>query len=198
MTTQPQFQISAPFTVTMQPDATGTLQVIDTGSQPITVHASLGRYSGHALMYPAADNATKTHTGAPWITIDGPASFTLQPGQAKVVHISSHVPAGTQGNHYIDLVWTASPVKAAAGPLHLTGGVATTVTLPMPGIAVPAGPDHLPRPVAAPGHGGIGTLDLAGIGMAVALVASVAGLVLRRRRRNRKSQVRAGRQEVSA
>ena len=197
MTTQSAhpYAITAPGSMTIKANSSGQFQVINAGQKPIVVHESLGRYSPYAIQYPAADHATKTTMSHPWLTIDGPSSFTLNPGQLREVHVSTHVPAGAQGNHYLNILWTASPVKAVTGPLHLNGAVASTVTIPLPGIAQPvSSATSLPRPHAAPHHG-LATVDLAGAGLAAALVASVAGLAIRRARRSRRSR-RA--QEVAA
>ena len=191
-TTHP-FSISAPFTMTVKPNTeSGTFKVTNTGSQAISVHESVARLSEHSIMYPAADHATTTHMGAPWLTVS-PHDFTIAPGQAETVHIAAHVPAGVQGNHYLEVVWTAKPAHAVSGPLHLAGAVATTTIIPMPGIAQPVTSQGVPRAPLAPHHG-LSTVDLAGAGLAAALVASVAGLVIRRARRSRRNR----RAEVTA
>jgi hypothetical protein len=180
------YQISAPFTMTVSPDGkSGTFQVTNTGTQPITVRESLSRLSPLALKYPAADHATTTHTGAPWLSVS-PTVFTLAPGQAEAVHISARVPSGAQGTHYLNVVWAASPVAAVSGPLHLAGAVATTVGIPLPGIAVPAGPDRLPAAPHLPGGGGFSTVDMGGALCGVAVVAAAAVTAVRRRRRARR------------
>jgi hypothetical protein len=183
---QPQFRISAPFSMTLQPDSSGTFQVVNTGTQPLSVHGALGRYSHGALTYPAADHATTVSMGSPWVSFS-PAHFVLAPGHAQAVHVTDRVPSGVTGGHSIDIVWSAQPVHAVGGPLHLAGAVASTITIPGPGVAVPVtGPGHLAAPV--PGHmggGGLSTLDAgtAGIGFIVAAVAVTA--VWRRRRARR-------------
>jgi hypothetical protein len=182
--TQHPFQLTAPFSMTVQPDTSGTFQVVNTGTQPLAVRGTLGRYSHGALKYPAASHATTMTMGTPWVSFT-PAHFTLAPGHAETIRVTDHVPAGAQGEHFIDLVWTASPVRAAGGPLHLSGAVASTVGIPLPGVAVPvAGPGRLAAP--HPGHmggSGLPVADLAG-GVLVPVLLAVAGLAAWRRRRH--------------
>jgi len=190
------YEITAPATMTMKANTSGQFTIVNTGTKPIIVHESLGRYSPYAIQYPAADHATRTTMSHPWLTVNGPSSFTLAPHAARTVHVSSHVPAGAQGNHYLNILWTATPVRAVSGPLHLSGAVASNVIIPLPGIAQPvSSATSLPAGHLAPHHGGIGAVDLAGAGLAAALIASVATLVIRRRRRNRRAARRA---EVAA
>src|ERR1700749_4371160 len=94
---QPPFQITAPASMTVQPNTSGTFQIINTGTQPVKIHESLGRYNPYAIQYPAADHATKTTMGHPWLSVT-PGDFVLQPHTARTVHISAHVPAGATGN----------------------------------------------------------------------------------------------------
>jgi hypothetical protein len=179
MTTSP-FSLSAPFSMSVAPGASGSFEVTNSGTKPLTVHESLARLSARSIQYPAADDATTTHMGAPWITV-GPSSFTLAPGQSETVHISSRVPAGTQGNHFLEIVWTASPVQPAAGPLHLAGGIATTIAIPLAGTATAAGPPRVPAAQLAPHHGGLPAADLAGAGLGAAVALAAVAVAVRRR-----------------
>ena len=189
MTTLP-YSLSAPFTMTVSAGGSGAFQVTNTGSQPLKVSEHIARLSPSALKYPAEIGATQHASGTPWLTVDSPTSFTLAPGQSEAVHVTAgHVPVSAQGEHYLNLVWSAQPAHAVSGPLHLAGGVATTVGIPMPGVAVPVGPGVMPRAPLAP-HGGLPAMDLAGAGLAAALVATGAGLVIKRRR-NRRAARRA-------
>jgi hypothetical protein len=190
MTTSPSpFSLTAPFTMTIQPGTSGSFPVTNSGTQPLVVHESLERLSVKALKYPAETGATQHTSGTPWLTVDSPASFTLAPGQSETVHISAgRVPVSARGEHFLNLVWAAQPVHAGAQPLHVAGGIATTVGIPMPGVAVPVGPGALPRAPLAP-HGGMGAMDLAGAGLGLAAVTAAVALWWRRRRA-RRTQVR--------
>src|SRR5579862_4375825 len=155
------FMLTAPADLTIAPDSSGTFTVTNSGTQPLVVHESLGRYTAKTLQFPAADHATLTAFSGPWLTVS-PQSFTLKPGQSETVRITSHVPAGTTGDHFLNVVWTAKPARATAGNLHLAGAVATTVTIPEPGVAVAVtthGPAAAPAvPAAGLGAGLIGAL----------------------------------------
>ena len=178
------FSITAPAVIIMPAGASGTFKVTDAGTRALTVHQSLGRYNLKALHYPAASHATLTTFSQPWITVS-PASFTLKPGQSETVHIADHMPASVQGNHYLSIVWTGTPAGAAPGTLHLAGGVATSVEIPLPGAAVPVTSQGLPH--APPGPvatgGGPSALAISGaILLAMAVALAVVLIVTRRHR----------------
>lgn len=178
------YEITAPVKMTVDPGASGTFYVINSGTKPIIVHESLGRFVDDAIRFPAADFATPTAMSGPWLAV-WPHVFTLQPGQAETVHISARVPAGARGDHYLSVLWAARPVHDAPGAMRVAGGVATTVRIPLPGTAVPVtshGVAVAPRSTA--GHGGPDALSYAGIGLAVlAVIAAVAVIVAAMRRR---------------
>jgi hypothetical protein len=153
VSTTPPFQITAPAVMLLKPDSAGTFKITNSGTWPITVHGSLGRYNDHALHYPAASHATLTTMDHPWIQFS-PVTFRLAPGRSQTVKISNHVPAGTHGNHYLNVVWTGAPANATLpGSMHLNGAVATSVEIPMAGAAVPVTTQPLPRAPAIPAAG---------------------------------------------
>jgi hypothetical protein len=183
--------------MTVKPGAAGTVQIVNTGSKAITVSDSLGRYSSPAIRYPAADHATLTTMEGPWLTVT-PSHFTLAPGHAETVHISSHVPAGAAGDHFLSLLWAMRPVHAQAGAVHAAGGVATLVTIPLPGTATPVTSATAPPPAPhyrAAGHG-LDSITMAGIGMvAFAALTVVAVIVAMRRRAGRREAWHARRRD---
>ncbi len=180
-TTHP-FSITAPATMTLAPDSHGMFTVTNSGTEAITVHESAGRYTVRSLQYPASSHATATALGRPWITV-WPQTFTLAPGRSEVVHISDHVPAGVHGNHWLNAVWTARPAHAGHGNLHLDGAVATTIEVPMPGIAVPVTGHGLPHAPAAPPHGGDPAGLILGLALAGLAIVAAIGYALTRRGR---------------
>lgn len=183
--TAPAFQLTAPTGVTVQPGASGTFEVANTGTQPLVVHESLGRLTAGAVRYPAADHATLTAMTGPWVKVS-PGTFRLAPGQHQVVHIAAEVPAGVQGDHYLTVIWSAQPEQASGGNVHLAGGIGTTVTVPLAGAATPAvsATGVARAPLAAQhGNGGISSPALA-IGLLIlAVMAVTVFLVARRSRR---------------
>ena len=183
MTGQP-FSLTAPATITIKPDASGVFTVTNSGTQALTVHEQLGRYTLKTLHYPAASHATLTAAGQPWVIVT-PATFTLKPGQHEAVRISDHVPAGVRGDHYINAVWTARPAHASAGNLHLTGAVATTVTVPEPGVATAVTTHGLPVAPVVHGHDGavLGLAVIAGTALLLVAACTAVALLLRRRYR---------------
>ena len=152
------FSLTAPAVIIMH-GAAGTFQVTNSGTKALTVHESLGRENVKALQYPAADHATLTTFSKPWIMVS-PASFNLAPGQSEAVRISDHVPAGAQGDHFLSVVWTAQPAHQSAGALHLDGGVATTVEIPEPGVAVRVTSHGLHAAPPGPAAGELSTMFL--------------------------------------
>jgi hypothetical protein len=180
------YQLTAPTGLTLKPDTSGTFQVFNTGTKPLVVTDSLGRYTTNALQYPAADHATLATMSGAWVQVT-PSKFTLQPGQAETVHITSRVPAGAAGNHYLNVLWSIAPVHAKAGAMHAAGGPATTVTVPLAGVATPVTAHSVPVAPPAPGHGP-DVLSLAGLGLVVlAVLAAIVILVALRRRRGTRS-----------
>lgn len=180
------YEITAPVSMTVGPGAAGTFQVINSGTKPLVVHESLGRFTTAAVRYPAADHATPVTMSGPWLTV-WPASFTLAPGQAETVHISSQVPAGARGDHFLSVVWAARPVHVAPGAVHATGAVATSVRIPLPGTAVPVTSRGVAAAPRAAGHGGPVALTLGGIMLAVLAVIVMAVALQRRYRRARQA-----------
>ena len=160
--TQHPYQLTVPVAMTVQPNASGTFTVVNSGSRPEVVSAVLGRYTDKTVRYPAADHATLTTMSGPWLSVT-PATFVLQPGTSKTVRIASQVPGGAQGDHFLNVLWSIRPVHEQAGAVHATGGPATTVTIPLPGTATPVTSHgvavapkapvraHLPAPVLAAG-----------------------------------------------
>jgi hypothetical protein len=185
------FSITAPAGLQLAPNSEGAFQVTNSGTAPIKITVQLGRTNLPALHYPASSGATLTQLGTPWVSVT-PAAFTLAPHASEQVHISNHVPAGTQGDHFLQVIWSAQPVHAVSGPLHLAGAVASTVMLHEPGVAVPVTSHPVPHALPAPHHGGLPVADIGGAAVgAVVLAAAVATIV--RRKRNRRN-----RQAVSA
>lgn len=180
------YSVTAPTGVTIQPGASGTFQIVNSGSRPIAVRGELGRVTVTAVRFPAASHATPTTFSQPWVTIS-PASFQLAPGHAQIVHIAApHVPAGAQGTHELDVIW-AIRLPATAPGIHATGGVATVVTIPLPGTATPVTSHALAAPHAAPvAHGGISAALLAAVLFAVMCLIVVV-LSVRHRIRVRRS-----------
>jgi len=183
MTAHP-FSLTAPATITLAPDASGHFQVTNSGTETLTVHESLGRYNKNSLDFPAASHATLTTYSQPWITVS-PASFTLKPGQSESVAIADHVPAGTQGAHYLNVLFTAAPAAHTARNVTVHGAVAANIKIPLPGTAHAVTSQGMPKAPPATPHGG-GSGDLLGALGAVALVlvaVLAAVLVIVRRRR---------------
>jgi hypothetical protein len=188
MTAQPAFSLTAPAVITLAPDSQGTVRVLNSGTHALAIRTVLGRYTEHSLHYPAASGASLTQMGRPWLTIT-PTSFTIQPGQSETVRISDHVPAGTQGDHYLNTVFVARPAATGdghPGTAQVSGGVATTVRIPDPGTAVAVTSAGLPRAQAVPHTSPAGNVAAAAGGL-LALLAIVTAVLweLRRRRRAR-------------
>lgn len=177
------FSLTAPAALTIKPDTSGTFQVINSGTAPLAVRESLGRFTVKSLRYPAADHATLTTFDHPWLTVS-PQSFTVEPGHAVTVRIADHVPAGTKGDHYLNVVWTARPAHAAPGNLHVAGAVATTVKIPEPGTATAVTSHGLaPAPAVAAHSDALALILWALLGIAVMTVLTVIFLPHRRRQR---------------
>jgi hypothetical protein len=176
------YQLTVPTGVSVKPGGAGTFQVVNTGTKPLVVTDSLGRYTTPAIRFPAADHATMTTMSGAWVQVT-PRKFTLAPGQAETVHIASHVPAGAAGNHFLSLLWSIAPVHAKAGAMHAAGGPATTVTVPLPGVAAPVTSASVAAAPPAPGHGGPDPVTLAGIGLVAFAILAVIVIVLAMRRR---------------
>lgn len=176
------YSLTAPAILVLQPNSAGTFKVTNSGSKPIVVSGSLGRYNTNSVRFPAATHATPTSFTSPWIAFS-PAKFQLAPGQSHLVRISDHVPAGTQGHHFLNLLWTAAPVQtgATAAPMHLQGAVATSVEIPMPGQAVAITSHGLPQAPPGPTPGFPMSVVLLPL-MLLLVVALVSALLLRRNR----------------
>lgn len=181
MTVHP-FSITAPGVIAFSPGThAGTFAVTNSGSQPLAIRETLGRYSTPAIRYPASSHATLTALGRPWLTVS-PSSFTIEPGKSVTVHIADHVPAGTKGDHFLSVVWTGRPAHATAGNLHITGAVATTVKVIEPGTATAVTAQGLAPAPAVPAHSDALALILwTLLGMAVLTVLAVIFLPHRRR-----------------
>lgn len=183
------YQVYVPGLMDVQPGASGTFEVVNTGTKPITIHDVLGRYSTPAIRFPAADRATTTTMSGPWLSV-WPSKFTLAPGQAERVHIKASVPHGVQGSHYLSIAWLMVPAHSAGGgSVRASGGPATLVRVPLPGTATPVtsatAPPRAPHAHAA-GHGP-DPLTVAGIALTVvaAMAVAVIALAMRGRRRGR-------------
>jgi hypothetical protein len=181
-----QFSLTAPAALTIKPDTSGVFQVYNSGSKPLAVRESLGRYTVNAIRYPAASHATVTAFSSPWVRVS-PAAFTLAPGKSETVRISDHVPAGTKGDHWLNVVWDARLASAAPGNLHVAGAVATTVRINEPGTAVAVTSHGLAPAPAVHAGGPDGLLVLWAVIGAVAL-AVLAAVALRSARRLRRQQ----------
>lgn len=182
------YSITAPAVMVLQPDAAGTFKVVNSGSKPIQVTGSLGRYNDKSLHYPAASHATLTTFSQPWVTFT-PHQFRLQPGQSVTVRISDHVPAGTQGHHYLNVAWLIKPVTT--GPTtagtHLQGAVATSIDIPMPGHAVAVTSHGQPQPPPLP-PGQFPVLLVLIPALLLVLAVATAAALAARRARNRHLQ----------
>lgn len=179
------YSLTAPAIMQLQPDSAGTFKVVNSGTKPITVSGALGRYNDNAMHYPASTGATLVKLGTPWIQFS-PAQFRLAPGQARVVRIQDHVPAGTQGHHYLNLVWTIQPVLTGptVGGNHVTGVVGTSIDIPMSGTATPVTSRTLPSPPPGPSQG-FPTLAVLLVPLLLILAAAAASVLLLRRARTR-------------
>jgi hypothetical protein len=176
------YQLTAPVAMTVKPGGAGTFEVVNTGTKPLVVHDSFGRFTANAVRYPAADHATLTTFDHPWLSV-WPSSFTLAPGHAETVHVKATVPAGAQGDHYLNVVWTVKPGQAHGAGLHLAGAVATSVTIPLPGTATPVTSHGVATAPRAPVHGGMDPVTLAGIGLVSFAVLAVIVIIIAMRRR---------------
>ena len=200
MTAQPAFSLTAPAVITLHPDVSGTFRVTNSGSAPLAIRESLGRYTEHSLHYPAASGASLTQMGRPWLTIT-PTSFTIQPGQSETVRISDHVPAGTQGDHYLNTVFVARPAATGdghPGTAQVSGGVATTVRIPSPGRATAVTTHSLPVAPAVPPVNHAGNIAAAAGGLLALLAVVTAVLWELRRRRHARHGRRMGLADIMA
>jgi hypothetical protein len=151
------------------------LPVRDTGKTPLEVTAF------------TADLGRGT-TAASWVQAS-PASFTLQPGQTRLVVLRITVPAGEQGTHTTDVGFRAA-APAGQGNVQVGGAVATSVSLVEPGRA-PAGIQIHKAASVHPGNGGTPLADQGGPLVALALGGTVliagvlASLVAVKTRRHR-------------
>lgn len=147
------------------------LPVYDTGRLPLQVTASAGAYSKLAQLHPAA----------PWVTSITPQTFTLQPRASLTVTLTLTVPPGAKGQHALNAVFSARPSDPVAGNITVTGAVASTVLVDLPGKDVTAA--HVPVMVRPAAPASFPTAPVAGGGTAVLLAACTAAVVLRRRHR---------------
>jgi hypothetical protein len=183
------FSLTAPAVITLAPDNAGTFKVTNSGTQPLVIHESLGRYTEHSLHYPAASGATLYKLGTPWIQVE-PQAFTLAAGQSETVHIRDHVPAGVQGDHYLNAVWMAKPVTSGhPANMTLAGAVATTVRIPSPGRATAVTTHSLPVAPAVPHTSPAGSYAAMAGAVLLALAVIVALLWELRRRHGRRASL---------
>ena len=147
--------------------------VRDVGTQPVTITLSAGAFTVNEQAYP----------GASWVTGISPASFKLNPGQARTAHLTITVPPGAQGTHYAGIEVLASPATSAdhSKQAHVGGAVASALVLQRPGHVAAVVPPSSPADYAAP----------VVIGALSAVLLSAAGLAVlgvrwRRRRRSRR------------
>jgi hypothetical protein len=99
------------------------------------------------------------------------------------------VPAGTQGDHYLNTVFVARPAATGdghPGTAQVSGAVATTVKIPEPGTATAVTTAGLPHAPAVPPVNHAGNVAAAAGGL-LALLAIVTAVLweLRRRRARR-------------
>lgn len=147
------------------------LPVYDTGRLPLQVTASAGAYSKLAQLHPAA----------PWVTSITPQTFTLQPRASVTVTLTLTVPAGAKGQHALNAVFSARPSDPVAGNITVTGAVASTVLVDLPGKDTAA---HVPVMVRPAAPAGFPVMPVAG-GGSVVLVAALGAVLVRRRFRPR-------------
>jgi antitoxin (DNA-binding transcriptional repressor) of toxin-antitoxin stability system len=183
VTAQP-FSLTAPGDIVLRPDSAGTFKVTNSGTQGLMVHESMARLTPDSLHYPAASHATATAMGQPWVALY-PANFALAAGQSETVHVSDMVPAGTQGDHYLNAVFAARPASGGHGNLHLVGAVGSTLRINQPGHAVAVTSAGLPVAPAVPHTSPAGSYAAMAGAVLLALAVIVALLWELRRRRAR-------------
>ena len=147
---------------------TGHVLITDAGSAPLKIEMS-------------AEQLTRCVTGKTpgWLTVSGPAKFTLQPGHSRTVAFQVRSAPNTTGSAAV--VATGTPVNPGHGAAQLSASIGSRVTLGTTS-RCHASPITLP----AASHSGAGGTPWLLILLAVVLFASgiVAAVTLARRRRH--------------
>jgi hypothetical protein len=181
MSTQP-FSLSVgPGTVTATVTATPAkvtthTTVADLGSLPLHITTSTLLLSTSGK--PGPCNAKAPH----WLTVT-PATFNLKPGQSKTVTVTISMPKTAHGTVSLGAQFIGQrPQNTHVQGASINGAVAEKITVHAPGSATSCAaslghPPAKPLPVA----------DIAGAGLAAALLATLLAVVIRRRRNRRQS-----------
>jgi hypothetical protein len=180
--TPPAFSISAsPPSVRLDAGTATAIRVTDTGAKPIDVHVSL------AAVAKSGDKCGVSGPASGWgVSVGGPSSFTLNPGQFRTVPVTVAANAKAQDDA---LIFASSAgdgnanarISGAVGSQLIIGGSTECVTAP--------------AAAAASAHGGSAA---AGAGIVGGLIAALTGAVLAVRRRIRRRPDRAARKLQAA
>jgi hypothetical protein len=173
----PAFSISAsPPSVRLDAGTATAIRVTDTGAKPIDVHVSL------AAVARSGGKCGVSGPASGWgVSVGGPGSFTLNPGQFRTVPVTVAANAKAQDDA---LVFASS---AGNGNARISGAVGSQLII--------GGSTECVTAAAAAGHGGSAA---AGAGIVGGLIAALTGAVLAVRRRIRRRPDRAARKLQAA